>query len=256
MLMKRLFAPLFSRLARALGITEIQERLTVVETSHSIAPDLYVRLEQAFRGDPILVATRQSQYLVHVRPSVTKQAPLLDLGCGRGEWLQVLAEDGLEAWGVDENPEVITICRQRGLNVLQKSITSTLNSIPKGSLGAITLFQVLEHLQFAEVLDVLVKARQLLTPGGVLIAEVPNAETLRVGAGTFWIDPTHVRPLFPPVLRFLAEEAGFTQIQSVYSTPLQEAPNLENVDANISEILLQLHEQINGNGDFAIVARN
>jgi O-antigen chain-terminating methyltransferase len=90
----------------------------------------------------------------------------------------------------------------------------------------------------------------------VLIAEVPNAETLRVGAGTFWIDPTHVRPLFPPVLRFLAEEAGFTQIQSVYSTPLQEAPNLENVDANISEILLQLHEQINGNGDFAIVARN
>ena len=254
--MKRLLAPLLSRLAKALGVTEIQNRLAVVETSHSIAPDLYVRLEQAFRGDPLLVATRQSQYLVHVRPSVTKETPLLDLGCGRGEWLSVLAEDGLEAWGVDENAEVIAICRQRGLTVELKSITNTLSSIPHRSLGAITLFQVLEHLQFSDVLDVLVKARQLLAPGGVLIAEVPNVENIRVGSGTFWIDPTHVRPLFPPVLRFLAEEAGFTQIQSIYSTPLEELPNLEGVDSKIAEVLLQLHQQINGNGDFAIVARN
>lgn len=254
--MKRLLAPLFSRLAKALGVTEIQNRLAVVETSHSIAPDLYVRLEQAFRGDPLLVATRQSQYLAHVRPSVTKETPLLDLGCGRGEWLSVLAEDGLEAWGVDENAEVIAICRQRGLTVELKSITNTLSSIPHRSLGAITLFQVLEHLQFSDVLDVLVKARQLLAPGGVLIAEVPNVENIRVGSGTFWIDPTHVRPLFPPVLRFLAEEAGFTQIQTIYSTPLEELPNLEGVDSKIADVILQLHQQINGNGDFAIVARN
>ena len=254
--MKRLFAPIFHRLARALGVVEIQNRLTVVETSHSIAPDLYVKLEQAFRGDPVLVAARQSQYLVHVRPSVTKETPLLDLGCGRGEWLSLLATEGLDAWGVDENPEVIALCEQRGLNVQRASIASTLNSIPKGSLGAITLFQVLEHLPFTDVLAVLVHARKLLAPNGVLIAEVPNSENIRVGSGTFWIDPTHVRPLFPPVLRFLAEEAGFTQIQTVYSTPLEEVPNLDGVDSKIATVLLQMHQQINGNGDFAIVARN
>jgi SAM-dependent methyltransferase len=254
--MKRLLAPIFLRLARALGVSEIQNRLTSIEGARTTAPDLYVRLEQAFRGDPVLIAARQSQYLVHIRPSVSESAPLLDLGCGRGEWLSLLKSEGLSASGIDGNHEAVALCEKQGLNVHHREITQTLRSTPKGSLGAITLFQVLEHLPFADVLTVLKQARELLTADGVLIAEIPNSETLRVGAGTFWIDPTHDRPLFPPVLRFLAEEAGFTRIQSVYSTPLEEAPNLDGVDPKIATVLLHMHQQINGNGDFAIVARN
>ena len=254
--MKRLLAPIFLRLARALGVLDIQNRLTSIESVGTTAPDLYMRLEQAFRGDPVLIAARQSQYLVHIRPSVSESAPLLDLGCGRGEWLSLMKSEGLSASGIDGNPEAVALCQKQGLNVHHGDIAETLRSIPKRSLGAITLFQVLEHLPFAAVLTVLNQARELLTPDGVLIAEIPNSETLRVGAGTFWIDPTHNRPLFPPVLRFLAEEAGFTRIQSVYSTPLKEAPELDGVDPKIAEVLLELHRQVNGNGDFAIVARS
>jgi O-antigen chain-terminating methyltransferase len=254
--MKRLLTPIFHHLARALGVLDMQNRLSSIERSRFTTPDLYMRLEQAFRGDPALIAARQFQYVAHVRPCVSESTPLLDLGCGRGEWLSLLNSEGLPAFGIDGNPVAVSLCQSKGLKVEHAYITETLSSIPKGSLGAVTLFQVLEHLPFADVLSVLGQARELLTPDGVLIAEIPNSETLRVGAGTFWIDPTHDRPLFPPVLRFLAEEAGFSRIQSIYSSPLEESPNLDGVDSNIAEILLHLHQQINGAGDFAIVARS
>jgi len=254
--MKRLLTVIFNRLARALGLPDIYSRLNRLENSRTIPPDLYMRLEKAFRGDPSLIAERQSQYIPFVEPTVSSQHPLLDLGCGRGEWLTVLAQKGLAARGIDGNPEAVAVCNQLGLDVTLQSIENVLTSTPPGSLGAITLFQVLEHVEFQDALSILTKARSLLVPNGILIAEIPNLETLRVGAGTFWIDPTHVRPVFPAVLRFLAEEAGFSQVTNLYSTPLELPPDLGTLDSSLQEFLTRLHQQINGNGDFAIIARN
>ena len=254
--MKRLLTLIFNRLARALGLPDIYSRLNRLENSRTIPPDLYMRLEKAFRGDPSLIAERQSQYMPFVAPTVSSQHPLLDLGCGRGEWLTVLSQKGLAARGIDGNPEAVAVCQQLGLDVQLQSIEDVLTSTPPGSLGAITLFQVLEHVEFHDALLILTKARSLLVPNGILIAEIPNLETLRVGAGTFWIDPTHVRPVFPAVLRFLAEEAGFSNVTTLYSTPLELPPDLGILEPQLQDFLLRLHQQINGNGDFAIIARN
>ena len=243
-------------MARALGLPDIYSRLNRLESSRTIPPDLYMRLEKAFRGDPSLIAERQSQYIPYVEPTVSSQHPLLDLGCGRGEWLTVLSQKGLAARGIDGNPEAVAVCQQLGLDVQLQSIEDVLTSTPPGSLGAITLFQVLEHVDFQDALSILTKARSLLVPNGILIAEIPNLETLRVGAGTFWIDPTHVRPVFPAVLRFLAEEAGFSNVTTLYSTPLELPPDLGALEPQLQDFLFRLHQQINGNGDFAIIARN
>jgi O-antigen chain-terminating methyltransferase len=133
-------------------------------------------------------------------------------------------------------------------------IFSALKRQAPQSLGCITLFQVLEHLPFELVLEILELSRAALIDGGVLIAEIPNSKTLRVGASTFWIDPTHERPLFPDVLQFLAQEAGFTVIRTQTSTPLTTPPDLSGVSPEIAKTLLEIHSSINGDGDFAIIA--
>ena len=168
--MKRLLTVIFNRLARALGLPDIYSRLNRLENSRTIPPDLYMRLEKTFRGDPSLIAERQSQYIPFVEPTVSSQHPLLDLGCGRGEWLTVLAQKGLAARGIDGNPEAVAVCNQLGLDVTLQSIENVLTSTPPGSLGAITLFQVLEHVEFQDALSILTKARSLLVPNGILIA--------------------------------------------------------------------------------------
>ena len=116
------------------------------------------------------------------------------------------------------------------------------------------MFQVLEHLPFDVVVNVLREARLVLIPGGVFIGEVPNSETLRVGASTFWIDPTHQRPLFPAVLAFLASSVGFAGVTGKYSSPLAPTPDLIGLPDTATKTILDLHHAINGPGDFALIA--
>lgn len=242
------------RLARALGVTEIQSRIDALESSRQISPDLYMKLESRFRGSTEEIISRQMQYVPFVQHCITEQHPALDLGCGRGEWLTVLKRNELCAVGIDGNPVAVNECKNKGLNVSLGDIFDVLRRQPPQSLGCITLFQVLEHLPFERVLDVLRLSRNALIDGGVLIAEIPNSQTLRVGATTFWIDPTHERPLFPDVLHFLAQEAGFNSIRTQTSTPLGTSPDLSNVPQELAEVILDLHTRIHGDGDFAIIA--
>jgi O-antigen chain-terminating methyltransferase len=253
--MRKILTLILERLAKALGVPSIQERIDKLENPEPISSSLYLSLENQFRGDPALIAQRQSQYLASVVPCVTELTPLLDIGCGRGEWLGLLAKEKLPARGVDSNPEAVALCQQQGLEVTRADLISELESIPAASLGAITFFQVFEHLPFSLLLPILKLTKRALAPHGVIIVEIPNIETLRVGAATFWIDPTHQRPLFPEVLVFLAQEAGFSLVETVYSTPLEEAPSLKGLDSTTASIVEKLHQRINGNADFAIIAK-
>jgi SAM-dependent methyltransferase len=215
---------------------------------------MYVNLEDHFRGDPELVTERQSAYVSVVKEAVTKEFPLIDLGCGRGEWLQILKNADIYAIGVDGNRVCVRECEENGLEVKQGDLIEFLRLSEDNSLGAITMFQVLEHLTFSAVVEVLREARRVLISGGVFIGEVPNSETLRVGASTFWIDPTHQRPLFPELLRFIATEVGFSKVDSHYASPLENVPTFEGLPSNIIDSLQRMHQQINGPGDFAIIA--
>jgi SAM-dependent methyltransferase len=223
--------------------------------THSIvSDDLYVAIEDRFRGDPHEIGDRQSQYLPYIESVVTPEKPLLDLGCGRGEWLKLLRDNGIAAKGVDSNQICVNECAEQGLNTEYSDLESYLNSLPEGSLGAITMFQVLEHLPFDVLLKTLRLILRALTPGGIFIGEVPNSETLGVGATTFWIDPTHQRPLFPGLLTFLTEEIGFTKSEGIYSTPLKPEPDVTSLPVDIQEPFLSMFRQINGPGDFAVIA--
>ena len=124
-------------MARALGLPDIYSRLNRLENSRTIPPDLYMRLEKAFRGDPSLIAERQSQYIPFVEPTVSSQHPLLDLGCGRGEWLTVLSQKGLAARGIDGNPEAVAVCQQLGLDVTLQSIENCHNKITLSFSGTL-----------------------------------------------------------------------------------------------------------------------
>ena len=215
---------------------------------------LYISLEDHFRGDKETVHQRQMEYLPYISHIVSDQFPLIDLGCGRGEWLQVLKDNQIAARGIDSNTACVAECTENGLSASLGELLDTLTQLPDASCGSVTMFQVLEHLPFDVVVNVLREARRVLIPGGVFIGEVPNSETLRVGASTFWIDPTHQRPLFPAVLAFLASSVGFTGVTGKYSSPLAPTPDLTGLPDAATKTILDLHHAINGPGDFALIA--
>ena len=225
-------------------------------TPSVIEPGLYVALEDRFRGDPAVIEERQRTYLPYLEGIVDAEHPVLDVGCGRGEWLRVLGQAGIAAAGIDTNPVAVAECREAGLDVVEADLVDHLAGLGEGSLGALTLFQVVEHLPFDTLVQTLRAAARVLRPGGVLLAETPNGQNLRVGASTFWIDPTHQRPLHPEVLVFLAVECGFTSVERLFVNPLgPEPPDLAGLPEPAAELLHRLAHDVDGPGDFTLIAR-
>lgn len=219
-----------------------------------IDDSLYVALENHFRGSRDVVSQRQREYLPMLPAAITTSTPLIDLGCGRGEWLQVLRKENIPAIGIDSNAVCIAECREEGLDVIQEGLLEFISQRPDASVGTYTLFQVLEHLPFPVLLETLRQMRRTLVPGGRLIAEVPNAKNLRVSAGTFWIDPTHQRPLFPELLLFLASEIGFAQADGHYTNNLSPNHDLSGLPQGATVALQSIIDAIDGPGDFALIA--
>ena len=240
---------------RSAPLASTEASQTQAVSSSVIDDALYVSLEDRFRGDAQIVAQRQSEYIPFVSTVASPSTPVLDLGCGRGEWLLLLKEKNIASIGIDSNNAAVAECTALGLEVKKAELLSTLNATPSNSLGAVTMFQVLEHLPFNLVVEVIRESLRVLIPGGIFIGEIPNCETLRVGASTFWIDPTHQRPLYPAVLEFIAAQVGFQSVEGKYSSPLSPAPDLESVPEDIASVIRDLHYKVNGPGDFAIIAK-
>ena len=215
---------------------------------------LYVALENHFRGSRDLVAERQREYLDSLPGTITAETPLVDLGCGRGEWLSVLRDLKIPALGIDSNTVCAEECREMGLAFEQKDLLHFLEARADQSVGAFTMFQVLEHLPFPVLVEVLRHIRRTLVPGGLLIAEVPNAKNLRVASGTFWIDPTHQRPLFPELLLFLATEVGFKKSEGRYVNDFSPKHELTGLDEGVEIAIRSLLYAVDGPGDFALLA--
>lgn len=216
---------------------------------------LYVSLEDRFRGDKTIVRERQLDYLDVVRAQADELHPVVDLGCGRGEWLSILREHGVPARGIDGNSVCVAECTEAGLHAELGDLLAALSSMPDASCGAVTMFQVLEHLPFPKIVEVMREARRVLVAGGCFIGEIPNAETLKVSAGTFWIDPTHTRPIHPELLVFLAGELGFASVDTRYSSPIRPEPDFAGLPETLQHTFKDWHRAINGPGDFAIIAR-
>jgi 2-polyprenyl-3-methyl-5-hydroxy-6-metoxy-1,4-benzoquinol methylase len=164
----------------------------------------YVAFEDLFRGPAERVADSQRPYL----PLVREHAPVLDVGCGRGEFLRLLADEGIAAEGVDIDEGMVRRCRELGLEATRADANEYLEGIDDGALGAVFSAQVIEHLPQAELQRMIALAARKLRPGGLFIAETVNPHRLS-SLKTFWVDPTHQHPIFPEVALAACAIAGF-----------------------------------------------
>ncbi|MGJ9416914.1 methyltransferase domain-containing protein [Massilia sp. CMS3.1] len=189
----------------------------------------YRAFEDRYRGSRALIKERLRVYLPFLESLAQgKPAPALDLGCGRGEWLELLGEAGFAARGVDLDDGMLAACLERGLNVANEDAMAALAATPDGSLAVVSAFHLVEHISFDQVLVLIAQALRALRPGGLLILETPNPENLVVGSSSFYDDPSHLRPLSPKLLAFAVEFGGFERHAVLR---LQEDPRLHEAAA-------------------------
>lgn len=173
---------------------------------------LYAALEDRFRGSREEIKDRFRVYLPHVE-AARVSGDAIDLGCGRGEWLELLSETGTRARGVEQNRVLIEQCRQRGLEVVDADMLAHLRGLPDESAGLITGFHIIEHLSIDALVSLLDEALRVLRPGGAVVFETPNPENVLVGSNFFYLDPTHHHPLPNELMQFLVESRGFQRIE-------------------------------------------
>lgn len=179
----------------------------------------YSGLEAAFRGPEETIAQGLTCFLPWVgraKSAVGESFVAVDLGCGRGEWLALLREHRMPALGVDLNPLFVSHCRDRGLEAHEADLMTYLAAQPDASLGLVSAFHVLEHLEFALQYQLLREIHRVLAPGGMVILETPNPRNILVGSGDFYRDPTHKAPVFPDTLALLGAHLGFAPSQAFF----------------------------------------
>lgn len=192
---------------------EDRERLAG-EAAH-LMDGIYLDFEDRFRGTREDIKSRVRVYLPDVNAALvaTGNGRVVDLGCGRGEWLEVLKENNIQGLGIDRNRLMADRCRDLGLNVVEADVLAYLKGLDAGSLSAVTGLHIIEHLPHATLLALLDAVFRVLKPGGTVIFETPNPENILVGAHLFYTDPTHRTPLVPSTLEFLMAARGFDRVE-------------------------------------------
>ena len=224
---------------------------------------IYPAFEDRFRGAAAEVRERLSVYLPAVRECVRTGGGgprVLDLGPGRGEWLELLAEAGLTARGVEDNPAMVEHLRLRGLDVVEGDAAGYLATVADAALDVVTAFHVVEHLDLETLLALLAHAARALRPGGLLVLETPHPANLVMGACNFHLDPTHRNPVPPARLQFLAAASGFTDVRTWELHPKEEVDlsglRLAGVSAEDTAVLAAaLQKGLFGPQDYALLLR-
>ena len=186
--------------------------------------------------------------------------PVVDLGFGRGEFMELLTELGVEARGVEPDEQLVLSARSRGLDVEQGFAVEYLRNVEPGSLGGIVMIQVIEHLSPQHVIDFVELAADKLRPGGKVVLETVNPASLYTYAHAFWVDPDHVRPVHPGFLEFLFREAEFARIAIEYRSPvanrerLVALPGDDAQTALINENFERIGALLFGAQDYAVIA--
>ena len=200
-----------------------------------MSDQFYRAFEEKFRGPRGLIQQRLEVYLPFVQPvcAAYPEVLVLDLGCGRGEWLELLQKNSIAAMGVDLDTGMLAACQQINLKVQCQDALESLKQLQDGSASVVSAFHLVEHLPFDRVKDLVAECHRVLKPGGLLIMETPNPENFMVATHNFYLDPTHLRPIPPDLLAFVPEYLGY---ESVKILRLQETdgvkthPNLSMLD--------------------------
>lgn len=207
----------------------------------------YKAFEDRFRGSRELISGRLTVYLPLVEPlkAIYPDSLAIDLGCGRGEWLELLQRNGFKSHGVDTDEGMLENAAAFGLSTELRDALDYLRSLPDESVCIVSGFHIAEHLPFEVLQDLVQESLRVLKPAGILILETPNPENISVGSNSFYLDPTHVRPLPPLLLSFLPEYYGFSRV------------NVFRLNSSISEINnISLLNVINGaSPDYSVIAQ-
>jgi len=223
----------------------------VREDAHKLDA-FYLTFEDQFRGTREDIQERFRVYLpiLKSRGIGGAEMPLLDVGCGRGEWLELLRQEGMCASGVDDNRVMLTECRTRKLNVVDGDALEYLRSVDTESLGAVTGFHIIEHLPFPRLIDLFDETVRVLKPGGLALFETPNPRNVLVSTERFYFDPTHRNPLPSPLVRFLAEERGLCRVEVMELHPWPDGARVPEQDGAVAE---RFNELFYGPVDYAII---
>jgi SAM-dependent methyltransferase len=212
------------------------------QTSSEALSAKYVAFEDQFRGAPEEVAARQRDYV----EIFAGASDVLDIGCGRGEFLALLKERGVRARGIDVNDSMVEVCLQKGLEASKADALGYLRAQPAGSLGGLLAAQVVEHLEPAYLTNLLDAAYAALRPGAPIVLETINPACWFAFFESYVRDITHVRPLHPDTLKFLLQASGFGGVEIRYEAPYPEHHKLQRV---ASAALGDAAEALNANVD-------
>lgn len=227
------------RLERSIGL---EARLAPANVDR-----LYADFEEHFRGSRELIKERQSIYLEHIA-TIASPHLAIDIGPGRGEWLEILRDNGWTGIGFDVNPIFVAHNQERGFDVRLDDAIEGLEKLSEGAFSLVTAFHVIEHLSFFKLLALVDAARRVLRPGGMLILETPNPENLITASRNFYLDPTHRNPIPPALAAFILTARGF-EPSLVLRLHSDSDPEWEKVSDPAVRRLLS------GAQDYAVIAR-
>lgn len=247
---------------------KMNELLTVLENKHMPTPRLvedvlnpledwrYASFENRYRGSEEEIKERLKTYL----PFFAPQKNVLDLGCGRGEFLSILKENGIEAEGVDINEQMIDICRDKGLNCRKADILDTLASLENLSLGGIFSAQVIEHMPPEYLKRVIELAFHKLAPSGCIVLETINPTSVFALVQIYYLDLSHQKPIHPHALKFLLESTGFEEVElkffsELLQEKLEDLPQANEASAILNRNIDKLNSLLFSPPDYAAIGK-
>ncbi len=217
----------------------------------------YFKFQNDFRGTRSTISERQKIYLPYFE---RRKEPVLDIGCGRGEFLRILKEQGVPAFGMDMYSEYVIEGKLHGLDIRQGDGIAFLKNTEM-HFGGIFMAHVVEHISFADLQDVCFSAYEKLIPGSYLVFETPNPTCLSMFSAGFYIDPTHVKPVHPLLLTYVLREAGFREVQTIYTDtpagdplPLIDSDQIKNLE-EVNSAITRVSNLLYGSLDYAVIAK-
>jgi SAM-dependent methyltransferase len=210
------------------GFSRTNEPSNAASSSVETLSHKYVGFEDAFRGSSEDIQRQLRDYI----PVFAGASDVLDIGCGRGEFLALLRESGITARGIDLNDAMVAVCREKGFEATKADALSYLRGVPAGSLGGLFAAQVVEHLDPAYLTRLLEATFEALRPDAPIVLETINPACWFAFFESYIRDITHVRPLHPDTLKFLLIASGFQRIEIRYRAPYPEHEKLQPLPAS------------------------
>ena len=222
----------------------------------STVPFDYFAFENAFRGTQSDIMERQRRYIPYFKD---KKGKVFDLGCGRGEFLRLMKEEGIPAFGADMYPEYEVVGQMYDIDIHEGDGIAMLENMDE-KLGGIFCAQVIEHIGFDAIQKLCQLAYQKLEEGAYIVLETPNPMCVSTFTNAFYMDPTHDKPVHPLLMEHLLKSMGFSEVQllwpdqSLEQLPLISSESIENLE-EVNQAITRVSNLLFGSQDYAIVAK-